>query len=260
MPRERRFGRLRARLRAPVFGSAAEPEPAEDAAEEPEGHDAAGEVTEEPAAPRRTTDGGGDPRARARPEPPAEPDAELPAEPDASCPPSPMPSRPEPEPYPSLAPLSLGDLGETRRESVARRLRALRERSPRPEGSGALGPAERPRPAGTLAARDRHAAVPARSGRASPGPAGASPRPGRAVPTITRHRIAAAAIVAVIALVSCSWSCPPRPARRRAGTSARPATTRSRWSPTMPSPTRTPTSTPTPSSTPRPPRSPSGCR
>lgn len=106
----------------------------------------------------------------------------------------------EPKPaerYPGLTPLSLGDINENRRESVARRLRALRERPPRtPEGEPE-SPAE--------PARDDPAQGPAR-----PGPGGdlaerlsvAGERIADAwsgLPKIARQRMAAAAIV--IALV-----------------------------------------------------------
>lgn len=126
-----------------------------------------------------------------------------------------------------LAPLSLGDINENRRESVARRLGALRERGPRArDGSGAqdeAGPepddaGAKPRrfrldvrrlSAGASSATGSAAAGARRIGQGSAaavrnlrkGSAGAGRRIGetwRGVPVVTRVRLAAAAIVAAI--------------------------------------------------------------
>ena len=176
MPRERRFGRLRTRLRGRSQPPAVEAEE-EVSTEAPDQPEPEAEPVREPEA---ATEPGPEPEPEPQPEPEPEPE-------------------PAPEPYPSLAPLSLGDLGETRRESVARRLRALRERSARAQGAGGLGAEATPEPQ-RRSLRDSIAGGAGSVGERLSGAGRGAADAWRSIPAITRHRIAAVVIVAVVAL------------------------------------------------------------
>lgn len=144
----------------------------------------------------------------------AEPEVDAPAAPEDATEPEAEPE--ERDEYSGLAPLSLGDINDNRRESVARRLGALRERAPRPRresdpGKGAsneggrgkaLLAALRTRAGSRGAPRGDGTTIGARArGLGSRASSAAKPvvKSWREIPHVTRVRIAAAAIVAAIA-------------------------------------------------------------
>ncbi|MEO7197796.1 MAG: DUF3352 domain-containing protein [Solirubrobacterales bacterium] len=114
--------------------------------------------------------------------------------------------------YQGIPPLSLGDLSETRRESLAARLRSLRDRRPgmprvpkvpRMPRVPQMPKLPRPRlPTGRPSLRNRPAIRDSKSSRTA-GLAGRVATAWRGVPLLTRQRIAAGAIV--VAVVALFW-------------------------------------------------------
>jgi len=191
---------------APVeSGVAPEPDAAPEAGPAPGDESEPEPTLEQEPEPAPEADPAPEPEPERAPEPEPQLELELTPEPEAESIPDPEPEPAEeeaPASYPSLAPLSLGNMGETRRESVARRLRALRERSPRPPGAPAFpAPDEEGADSGDGSLRENLAG---RAGALGGGLSGARDRAAGAwhsVPTVARQRIAAAAIVAVVFLV-----------------------------------------------------------